>query len=185
VILATSVVIALIENSVFDYDNIAFEIFKAHMVSFLYFAVYWFTSKAEFKTNAYEVFMHRSQQEPLLLAVALAFLSLITTATAPYTGVAYMNYLVWLPITLAGAAFLDVLWVNQQEKKIASAEGGEHQGGFHYTVYWVSGLFIMIKALVVIYYWRDHATIWHSMRENIPTRSIQYNTSYNWLSPTF
>jgi len=61
VILATLAVIALIENEVLDYDNITFEIWKAHMISFVYFGVLWFTSKAQMHEKPTE-FMSRAHQ---------------------------------------------------------------------------------------------------------------------------
>ena len=187
VILATSAVISLVENSVFDYDNITYEIWKAHMVSCIYFAVYWFKAKSEYKFTSHEVFTDRSQQEPLFVAVALAFLSLATTATAPYTSVAYLNFLLWIPIALAAGAFLDVLWIGQEEQIETDGKRDKQENSWNvsYTAYWVSSLFIIIKALVVIYYWRDYSTVWHAVKENIQTRSVQYNVSYAWLSPTY
>lgn len=61
VIMATLSAMALVENEVLDYDNITFEIWKAHMISFLYFGVLWFTSKQQMHSGSTE-FMARGQQ---------------------------------------------------------------------------------------------------------------------------
>ena len=188
VILATSSVISLIENSVFDYDNITYEIWKSHMVSSIYFAVYWFTAKAEYMHAMQRDFVNRDQQEAVMVAVGLAFLSLVTSAVAPYTSVAYTNYLMWLPVALATGAFLDVLWVSQQERKAAESQKTDEKDqrwNFRFNVYYVSTFFIILKAAVVIYYWRDYSTVYIAMNQRTPTRSIQYNQSNAWLSPTY
>jgi hypothetical protein len=64
VIIATLSVISLVENSVFDYDNIVFEIWKSHMVSCLYFGVLWFSSKAQLSNNEKHrgLYLNRPQQ---------------------------------------------------------------------------------------------------------------------------
>ena len=64
VIMATLSVISLVENSVFDYDNIVFEIWKSHMVSCLYFGVLWFSSKAQLSSNEKHrgLYLNRPQQ---------------------------------------------------------------------------------------------------------------------------
>lgn len=183
VMLATTSVMSLIENSVFDYDNIMCEVWKAHLVSLLYFAVYWFTGKE--KSGGHEKdFAYRAQQEALFIALALALLSLLTSAMAPYTSVAYTNYMLWIPLQIALAAFLDVLYLAHADQ-VHEKQG--HEGAWQYSssTYWISSLILILEALVVIYYWRDYSTIWHAMYENLPTRSIQYNTSYAWLNPVF
>ena len=184
VILAVSSVMSLVENSVFDYDNITFEIWKSHMVSCIYFAVYWYTAKADHKDNPSMDFKNREQEEAILVAIALAFLSLVTTALAPYTSVAYTNYMLWLPITITLGAFFDVLYVSQHNGKV-DTDSQDAKRPFKFTEFWVSFFFIIVKAVVVIYYWRDYSTILHAVYENNPTRSIQYNQSCTWLTPSF
>ncbi len=66
VITATLAVIGLVENEVLDYDNITFEIWKAHMISFLYFGLLWFTSKKQMHENS-TGFMSRAQQVKMAL----------------------------------------------------------------------------------------------------------------------
>ena len=41
-ILPALVTLAMVENSVIDYDNLTFEIFKAHAISFAYMGIVWF-----------------------------------------------------------------------------------------------------------------------------------------------
>ena len=186
VVLAASSVIALVENSVFDYDNITYEVWKSHMVSTLYFAVYWFTAKSEFLQSSREYFSpyyaSSSQIESVFIAMVLAVLSLLSTAMAPYTSVAYTNYLLWIPLQFAVVAFLDILYLSQQDPPRTSKLPAWF---IPESVYMASGLILILKALVVIYYWRDYSVIWHAMYENVPTRSIQYNSSYTWLTPTY
>lgn len=184
VALATAAVIALVENSVGDYDNITYEIWKAHMVSALYFAVYWFTSKSRVSVTDTKDFAYRSQQEAVFTAVVLAVLSLLTTAMAPYTSVAYTNYLLWIPLQLALAAFIDVVYLSNLDPHVDQKNRTPTETVPN-TAYWISSLILVIKALVVIYYWRDYSTIYNTMNQKIPTRSLQYNASYAWLSPTF
>ncbi len=184
IVLSTSAVIALVENSVADYNNITYEIWKAHMVSLLYFGVYWFTGKSKAGLTDTKDFAYRSQQEAVFTAVVLAVLSLLSSAMAPYTDAAYINYLQYIPLQLALAAFLDVVYLSHldphtEQKKQSPTETVPN------TTYWVSSLVLVLKALVVIYYWRDYSSIYGSMKVNIPTRSIQYNASYTWLTPNF
>lgn len=70
VILATLNVISLVENSVFDYDNIVFEIWKSHMISCLYFGMLWFNSKAQHTTTERHkgMYLYRAQQVGFLCA---------------------------------------------------------------------------------------------------------------------
>jgi hypothetical protein len=185
VILATTSVIALVENSVFDYDNITYEVWKAHMVSTLYFAVYWFTGKSErleINREYFNPFATHAQLESVFIAMVLAVLSLLTTAMAPYTSVAYTNYLLWIPLQFAVIAFLDLIYLSRQDPQWTPKQDAWFIPD---SVYMVSGVILILKALVVIYYWRDYSTIWHAMYEYVPTRSIQYNASYGWLTPTY
>jgi hypothetical protein len=184
IVLATSSVIALVENSVADYNNITYEIWKAHMVSLLYFGVYWFTSKSKTAVLDTKDYAYRSQQEAVFTAVVLAVLSLLSSAMAPYTDAAYNNYLQYIPLQLALAAFLDVVYLSHLDphvdlKKQTATETVPN------TTYWISSLVLVLKALVVIYFWRDYSSIYGSMKVNIPTRSIQYNASYAWLTPNY
>jgi hypothetical protein len=184
VLLATASTIALVENNVFDYDNITYEIWKSHMVSCLYFAVYWFHGKAYEVDATSSFFTSHAQQETVFLALVMATVSVLSTAMAPYTSVAYTNYLLWIPLQLAVAAFMDVIYVSQQDRLHKQPK----QDAWWYVpegVYLISGIALVLKALVVIYYWRDYSMIYHLQFENVPTRSIQYNSSYAWLTPTY
>lgn len=76
VILATLNCMALIENSVFDYENITFEIWKAHMISLLYFGTLWFSGKSGMYSNEKHraMFLNRPQQvSPAYRAVPASF----------------------------------------------------------------------------------------------------------------
>lgn len=182
--LAACAVIALVENSVADYNNITYEIWKAHMVSALYFAVYWFTSKSRSAVTDTRDYAYRAQQEAVFVALALAVLSLLTSAIAPYTDAAYTNYLLWIPLQLALAAFLDVVYLSHLDPHVDQKKQTPTET-VPATAYWISSLVLVLKALVVIYYWRDYSVVWHAMYENVPTRSIQYNASYAWLTPSY
>lgn len=184
VALATTAVIALVENSVGDYDNITYEIWKAHMVSALYFAVYWFTSKAKASVIDTKDFAYRAQQEAVFTAVVLAVLALLTSAMAPYTDAAYTNYLLWIPLQLALAAFIDVVYLSHLDPPIDQKSRSATETVPN-TTYWISSLVLVLKALVVIYYWRDYSTIYNTMNQKIPTRSLQYNVSNAWLTPSY
>jgi magnesium-transporting ATPase (P-type) len=180
VALATSAVIALVENSVGDYTVLTYEVWKAHMVSMLYFAVYWFTSKSKPAGLDTKDHSYRAQQEAVFTAVVLAVLSLLTTAMAPYTSAAYTNYLLWIPLQLALAAFIDVVYLSHLDPRV-----DQKSETIPNTSYWISSLVLILKALVVIHYWRDYSAVYNTMNQKIPTRSIQYNASYAWLTPTF
>ena len=178
VILATLSVISLVENNVLDYDNISYEIWKAHMISCLYFGVSWFTSKAQMHEKDIQEFANRAQYESVLVSTALAILAAVSTATAPYTSVAYTNYLLWMPLLFVLVAFLDLLWITEADRAPGKDQALPREGALI-----LSGLVLLLTGFVTIYYWRDYSAIYHTLWENFPTRSIQYNASYFWLSP--
>lgn len=183
VILPITSVQALIENNALDYDNINFEILKCHMISLLYFGVYWFNAQMQ-SNEGRTFFSMRPQQEALLIAVVLPIISLVTTAVAPYTSVGYSNYLMYIPLLFAVVAFQDVYcWSHLGTTENEMMKDSAHDAPR--SIYWVSNMLLVLKALVVFYYWREYSTIYHAMFQNLPMRSIQCNASYTWLNANF
>lgn len=196
VILATLTVMSLVENSVLDYDNIMLELWKSHMISLLYFGTLWFSSKSSaFNTEKHRgLFLHRAQQDGLLLSAAIALFSSVGTSLAPYTSVAYTNFLWFMPFVFVLIAFFGILWLTEferfKERFTAAGEtraAGQHEmgKGTPITSLVMSSVLLILTGFVVIYYWRDFSIVWHATQENMPMRSVQYNTSYLWLNPVF
>ena len=111
---------------------------------------------------------------------------------APYTSVAYTNYMLWMPLLFVLVSFFGILWLTEVERfkdRSASVSGGKYapETGKETlaTTLVMSSAVLIVTALVVIYYWRDFSVVWHATQENIPMRSVQYNTSYAWLNPVF
>jgi len=116
---------------------------------------------------------------------------------APYTSVAYTSYMLWMPLVFVLVSFFGILWLTEVDRfreRFASSAGapgkrtpGAHESGKGVPIasLVMSSGVLIITAFVVIFYWRDFSVVWHATQENMPTRSVQYNTSYAWINPVF
>jgi len=195
-ILSTFWVMALIENSVFDYDNIVVEIWKSHLIACVYFAVSWFYTDLDSADKEHKrEFYKKPAQDAIYIGAVLAVSITFSTCLSPFTAVAYFNLLWYVPLAFVLLCFFSVLWVGEQDrfyqfyydadidKKVVSK--ASVQGVSFYIPtgkLYVSAILLLLVQLVVIYYWRDFSSAWHAIYENIPMRSVQYNTSYSWLN---
>lgn len=195
VILSTFWVMALVENSVFDYDNITIEIWKSHLIACIYFAVSWFYTELDSVDKDHKKeFYKKPAQDAIYIAAVLAMSIVFSSSLSPFTAAAYFNVLWYVPLAFTLLCFFAVLWVGETDRFYqyyyddAGHTGVTKSSVQNVSFYvpngkiYVSALLLLIVQLVVIYYWRDYSSAWHAIYENIPMRSIQYNTSYNWLN---
>ena len=197
-ILATLNVLALSENDVLDFDVIAMEVMKAHLVSLLYFGVGWFVAASEEDPDASKAsYMKKPAQDSLYIAMLLAVGVTVQSALAPYTGVCYLSALWWLPTVFVAGGFLGVIWVGEMDRfsdffhsevndrrarqKLELAGSAHHvRNGSLY----LSGALLVLTAIVVSYAWNTYSLTYHSLYELVPSKTIQINSAYAWLAPT-
>jgi cytochrome c oxidase subunit IV len=196
-ILATLNAIALSENDVLDYDVITTEVMKGHLVSYLYFGAAWFVASAEDDPAASKAsYMKKPAQDSLYIASLLAAGVTVGSALAPYTAVAYLNMLWWLPTLFVVGGFFGVLWVGEMDRfsDYSHTDVEDRRGKYQTTLandpghirngtLYLSSLLLASLTLVVIWYWRDYSLTYHTLFELVPTRTIQSNSSYAWLNP--
>jgi hypothetical protein len=192
--LAVITLISLIENGVVDYDNLFVEIWKAHMISYLYFGTCWFhlfmDNDMDPKKSNY---LKKPAQDTIYISVVLALLSSLTTVMAPYTQSLNANYIYWIPNVFTLAAFIAVIWINQMDRFSDFLSNGVHKGKYESISekYWyvpngnmyVSSFLLAITALVTVFYWRDFSVVIYSVWQKYATRTIQYAPDITWLNP--
>lgn len=195
-ILAVFTVMDLVENDVLDYDNIVIEVLKSHLVSLLYFGVSYYAASAE-STKIKHLYQKKAGQDGVYIACTLAVLSTVQSAVAPYTGVCYLNILSWLPLIFVLLNFFAVVWVNEVDRfSDFYFNNGDKQNAVkrntitkdpgyvpNGTLY-VSAFLLAMVFVATAYYWQTYSLTYHAMYELVPTKTIQINAAYAWLTPT-
>ena len=193
-ILAVLVVINLVENDVLDYDNIVIEVMKAHLVSLLYFGVSYFAASSQ-GSNAKHLYKKKAGQDGIYIACGLAVLSVVQSSTAPYTDVCYLNILSWLPLLFVLLNFFAVVWVNEVDRfSDYYSDNGDNNAVKRNAItkdptyvrngtLYVSAALLALTFLATLSYWQTYSLTYHAMYELVPTKTIQINAGYTWLSP--
>lgn len=184
-ILGVVTIIALVENSVFDFDNLQSELFNVSAIGFAYTVVVWFSGASKTVPSIHA--RARPSHDALSVLVYYAVFRVLLTTLAPYTTAPALNYLWLAPLVFALFGFGSSTWLQKvyEDEKRVKGESDKALAKFSHYTNNMSIIQLVLQFAVLWYYLAIHTRVDLTLISSVVFNSVQMNTTatQNWQTP--
>lgn len=186
--LSALTMLAHAEQGILDYDIFVFEAIKSNVAAYIYLQVVWkYMSKNLHEDFSYSKFV----QEGTLRAVILVFFIYVIGLSAPYPMTNLMpNFMWYTPLLWVTLNFAAVVWVRSFDyneyfgEKVINLEKKYKPYEIKAASRYVSAIGLIFYFMVLLYYLREHSSVFRALIDNYPIDTMQYNATATWqLAP--
>jgi len=179
------------EAGILDFDVIMFEIIKCNIAGYIYLQVIWkYMLESATKSPHLQQYDSKFVEDATLRAVIAVAILYMVGLMAPYAKYSTDSLIWYTPITWIFLTFTSITWIcayhfNDNPSEPPSSvpyknNNKEPEYEIKAANKYVSAIQMLFVFILVLYYLREHSTVYRVLIDKFPPNSIQYNTSSLW-----